>query len=199
MVVGARVVVASVVVVVVVGVVVSAEVVRSSAPFLPLISLATCVSALGETVETGTAWGVTRPRPSGVKACAAPESGANLAPVNSRSGGPGTGGRLASNGWLGSSTFVPSDTETETETWVTVCGADVTPCSRGKAGGGAGCCPGGGLVVTVLGSNLFCGLAEPSLWLEPLPLSLLPSVLSKPSRFGTSSKLRDRFFLLSSS
>lgn len=53
--------------------------------------------------------------------------------------------------------------------------------------------------MTVLGSNLFCGLAEPSLWLEPLPLSLLPSVLSKPSKLGTSSKLRDRFFLLSSS
>lgn len=53
-VVGARVVGASVVVVVVVGVVVSTDVVkRSAAPFLPLISLAPCVSVGGDTVDTG--------------------------------------------------------------------------------------------------------------------------------------------------
>lgn len=52
-VVGARVVGASVVVVVVVGVVVSADVVRrSAAPFLPLISLAPCVSVGGDSVDT---------------------------------------------------------------------------------------------------------------------------------------------------
>lgn len=96
-VVGASVVVGSVVVVVVVGVVVSADVVKRSAPFLPLISLATCVSVGGDTVDAEP-WGVTSPRTSGAGPSGTPGSGTSFAPVNSKFGGPARGGRFASNG-----------------------------------------------------------------------------------------------------